>query len=394
MNSSKPIPTTRPPELHIYSQGATFFSIASSERGIDWSTDHQLTGNPTIINDDLGTNTLFTVSGDGTKNVYIQFRDGYVGQAGIANLSSVETDSIVYDSTAPKVNIPYTTVYGNISNPTASLTSTASDSLSGIMSYKWSGEDLLFGSASSSNTTVSASSDGDYTVTLTVKDNAGNIGSDTVTFTRDTVAPTAADAGAANPSGSDLDSDRTPDFVPDTTLADVAKYQFQVGNYIKGKLIDTIDWDTWEYFSDGKNEPVMGYGYTHVRFRSLDAAGNPCASTYYDQYNYYIFPSLRVSPADEATIGVEDIAWPKNLKEYNCVPDHYKFYWGLSSRTLKELVLEDFRGNPIDRVRAFVDLTELSLDPDDTYYWKFEVIDASDEVQFVSPVYEFDTPRR
>ncbi len=120
--------------------------------------------------------------GEGAKTVYVWFKDA------AGNVSNSESHTFILDTTAPTVNItsPTTdTTYTTMSS-TMSLGGSASDSTSGISSVTWSnnkgGNGSANGTASWTISGVSLSS-GDNTITVTVRDGAGNIGIDTIIVT-------------------------------------------------------------------------------------------------------------------------------------------------------------------------------------------------------------------
>lgn len=132
-----------------------------------------------------GKNTAGVLVDDGIYTLEITGEDN-------AGNTVVNTDkTITLDVTAPSVEAGADKIIG--------LTETTqnaevSDSGSGIASYLWakdSGLDTVsFGTPTAEDTTINANSDGARVLKLTVTDNAGNVGSDTMNFTRDTVVPT------------------------------------------------------------------------------------------------------------------------------------------------------------------------------------------------------------
>jgi hypothetical protein len=364
------------PDLHIYSQGATFYTIASSEGGINWSTDYQLTGNPTVVSD-------FDVSGaQGTRSAVVQFRDGFVGQAGLAYLSEFETDTVIYDTTPPTVILP-TQIYGNIASPSPVVSpSTAADSLSGVAGYAWTGTNLSFGNAAASSTTVSGTAgDGSYgDLQLTVTDRAGNSASDTMTFIRDTVAPSLPTI-TSSPTGIDLGIDPGVSYTISGT-SEAGTGQYCLGNQLNGKIGTYYSWGSWRNYSSGDID--VDYGYTHVLFRYVDTAGNPSATT--KRFDYRVFPKAGTVPSSGGSL-TGDISWAPYAGA-----DYYKFYIGTSSRgPFSELRI--FVGRiEYPRDYPFVDLTELSLSLYTTYYWYYEAYDASDKLLTSRPtIYSFRT---
>ena len=108
---------------------------------------------------------------------------------------------LTLDTTAPVVNAG-NDVGGR--NATFTQNGVAQDA-NGIASIAWSKVlgpgGIKFGTPDKLTTTVGAEVDGEYTIRLTVMDNAGNTNTDEMTFTWDTTAPTVsagADAGEQN----------------------------------------------------------------------------------------------------------------------------------------------------------------------------------------------------
>jgi len=86
----------------------------------------------------------------------------------------------------------------------------ASDATSGILSYFWSSDpSVSFDDNTIEDPTISAITDGIYTVTLTVTDNAGNVNSDTMQFAWDTTAPNLTEVTAIK----DPTNNKTPSYV-------------------------------------------------------------------------------------------------------------------------------------------------------------------------------------
>jgi hypothetical protein len=116
--------------------------------------------------------TWVLTTGDGTKEVTVQYKNN-------AGLVSSYSDSIILDATKPtaeagqdqKVNV----------GTTASFDAGASSDNFGIISYEW---DFGDGTGGIGNTTTHTyTKPSTYTVTLTVKDAAGNTATDTMTIT-------------------------------------------------------------------------------------------------------------------------------------------------------------------------------------------------------------------
>ena len=121
-------------------------------------------------------------SGDGSKTVYVWFKDSS------GNVSSSASDYITLDTTAPTITItsPASDATYTATSSTISLGGSASDSTSGIKEVTWTNSSGGSGTASGTTSWTTSSislSNGDTTITVTAKDNAGNTATDTITVT-------------------------------------------------------------------------------------------------------------------------------------------------------------------------------------------------------------------
>ena len=106
--------------------------------------------------------------------------------AGNATIGTVSASMLSVDQTAPTVDAGSDKEV----NALYAQNATVSDSLSGVATYVWTSHaNVVFSSASTEDTDVSATTDGTYTLTLTAIDIAGNSNSATSTFVWDTTAP-------------------------------------------------------------------------------------------------------------------------------------------------------------------------------------------------------------
>ena len=312
-------------------------------------------------------------SGTGTSQVSISGSAGveinYTYRLSVDNgvTTTISTSAVYWDTKAPLVDLGSTTLYANISNTSPTAGSTVTENGSGIQSYSWENSSLTFGTPDSSSTSVSASLDGTYTITLRVTDNAGNEGLDTRTFTRDTVAPdppivTAADT---NPS-----SNPTPEYTVTAGSGGISSFQY------------SINGGSW-YTYNGSYVSVP-YGGSTVSFRGRDAAGNWSSSV---SKTTIIYPTKTIIyPLDGAT-GVrsgEDIAWQWVSGYY------YEFYMGAG--LYRPTLIGGYR------YYSFVDSSELSLSSYTTYNWYVKVYTRSGlypkyiyTLYSTSPTYSFTT---
>ncbi len=123
---------------------------------------------------------------DGTLTITVTLTDA------AGNISAVTTVTVTKDTVAPVVSAGS----NQTRNSSFTQTGTATDAApsSGGLTYSWSqtaGPGVItFGTQNALSTTISADTDGTYTIQLTVTDAAGNTATSTMTLIWDTVAPT------------------------------------------------------------------------------------------------------------------------------------------------------------------------------------------------------------
>lgn len=150
---------------------------------------------------------------EGAVTIYCVFR----GVIGIdMAYSQTETVEMILDKTDPLVEA------GNNRISNGTITQIGSATEENLYSWQWSGAGLSFGSPASPQTTISASSDGTYTATLTVTDKAGNTFSDTMQYERDTLDPSPPDV--TGPGQTSPTTDTTPTFSWASTASDGSGY--------------------------------------------------------------------------------------------------------------------------------------------------------------------------
>jgi len=121
--------------------------------------------------------------GDGTKTVYVQFRDN-------ASLSSFYSDSIILDTTKPIANAGVNQTVN--ADTLVTFNASTSQDENGIQSYNWTFTDATPQNLTGKNPTYTFATPETYTITLKVTDPAGNYATDTVTITvLDITKPTA-----------------------------------------------------------------------------------------------------------------------------------------------------------------------------------------------------------
>jgi len=146
----------------------------------------------------------------------LQFRAVITDIAENATTGTQSAASLTVDEIAPSVNAGTDQEV----KATVSQDATTSDGGSGLDTHQWAKTvgtgTITFGTPTTVDTTISASAEEIYTITLTVIDVAGNSASDTIQFAWDTTAPVLAEVTPVkNPT-----NDPTPDY---TFSADLVK---------------------------------------------------------------------------------------------------------------------------------------------------------------------------
>ena len=375
--------------LNIYSQGATYCSVSDNSSSFDWEhVDVQLTGNPTTYVVDFDNADVFnSAASEGTINLYVVFRDGYSGQAGIANLSEVESDSMIYDETPPDISFDSDDYRMSANIPSRQLSIGVSDPLgagadvgSGIDTTSYlcaAGTASVDSNAATTYPTVTAgSAETSYTVSFTVADRAGNVTTEDLTLVRDNTAPAVPSLINFPASGTNLHTTRSLDYTLVTAGdSDLDRTEYSVVN-------DTKSASSWTTYVAGKYIPTMLYGSSRVYFRSVDTAGNYSSEV---SRLYYGFPSYitGISPSNGSYL-TGDIAWAETSKAY-ITADYYRAYLATSGRG----PFTQIGAGGTYRSLAYVDTTELSLILFQTYYWYFEVYGSTYKLLYTSPVYSF-----
>ncbi|HRX63872.1 MAG TPA: S-layer homology domain-containing protein [Candidatus Absconditabacterales bacterium] len=143
-----------------------------------------------------GTLTVPTYSSDGTYTSYACVAD----RAGNV-ITGQQTYNI--DKTNPFVNAGLDQIVNGVSTQDTDIYDVLSggvmSDIDTILRSQISGPGTAsFNPSDTGNTDITASADGDYVLQLTVSDNAGNTGSDTINFTRDTVDPVITGSTVTN----------------------------------------------------------------------------------------------------------------------------------------------------------------------------------------------------
>lgn len=207
---------------------------------------------------------------DGTKTVYLKFKDNAGNET-----SATISDAIVLDTSAPSANTPSATSPTNNTKPTWIWT--ASTDTNGIQGYYikigttqggsntlaeiWIGNNISY-------TPTSTLSDGTYYLSVKAKDNVGNIGSYKTSDTGvvvDTITPSAGSISINN--GAMYTNSTT------VTLALLATGAVEMNFSNNG-----TDWNGWEAYGTSKSWTVLGSdGLKTVFAKFIDGAGNESA---------------------------------------------------------------------------------------------------------------------
>lgn len=199
---------TSPPSGNVLIlDGASFTNSAAVSLTLDASDAASGVANVRFSNDNVtwgpwaaySTTALWTLSsGDGTKTVYAQFRDG------AGTVSSSASDTIVVDTVPPQGSI---TIAGGVAWTTVrgvNLTLSATDASSGVREMRFGEDGTNFGLWQTYSTLAGWSlptGDGIKTVYVQFKDEAGNVSaavSDTIGVDTGSPTGTLAIAGGAN----------------------------------------------------------------------------------------------------------------------------------------------------------------------------------------------------
>jgi hypothetical protein len=283
-------------------------------------------------------------------------------KAGWSNFAELDFTS---DVSAPIVNAG-ADFYLNKANQTKNINATTSDAGTGISTWQWTKTSgpgtVTFGATTAEDTTVSASADGAYVITLTVTDTAGNATADSVSVTRDIVLPTAPVVAGTTP---------TTDLRPPWT--------WTAGGGGNGTFRHQMDGTggAWTTTTATSYTPAALPRGPHTLFvEETDAAGN---WSLFGSFEIYISPS-GITPLWGAT-GVArsiDVDWP----QYSATTHDYIFYYKIHG------VIGAFDSVPC--ASHFWNNTGL-LTARSMYDWYYEAFNAIGVKLWTSPTYCFTT---
>ncbi len=224
-----------------------------SNDGVSWS-----------VWEAYGTSKAWTLtSGDGTKTVYVQYRDN------AGNISGSFTDTIGLDTIAPSGTIVINGGAAYATSTGVTLALSATDTLSGMGQMRFSNDGVswsVWEAYGTSKAWTLTSGDGTKTVYVQYRDNAGNIsGSFTDTIGLDTIAPSGmivinGGADYTTSTGVTLALSATD------TLSGMGQMRFSNND---------SSWSTWEAYGTSKAWTLTsGDGTKTVYVQYRDNAGN------------------------------------------------------------------------------------------------------------------------
>ncbi len=212
------------------------------------------------------------ISGDGSKGVYVQYRDA------AGNPSVQYHDNITLDTTAPTGSIAINGGAAYTNSTSATLTLSASDTLSGLDDMRFSNNGTSWSTweaYAASKVWTLLSGDGTKTVYIQYRDNVGNVSSSlSDTIVLDTVASTGSisiNGGASytNSTSATLDLSASDAMIIDL-LSGVDDMHFSNNG---------TSWSSWETYAASKVWTLLsGDGTKTVYVQYRDNAGNVSSS--------------------------------------------------------------------------------------------------------------------
>ena len=212
--------------------------------------------------------TSIPASSDGTKFLYAVFVDA-TGTV----FSRTISGTIYLDRTSPGIQVGDDV----LSNSGITKTGSYTESFPKESTINWSGTGLTFSAPSSLTTYIyEPSSDGDYTVTLGMRDKAGNTGSASFTYTVDNLPPDPPNVTAVTGSPT---TDTTPFFSwTSGGNGDIGRYYCYIRMYSYDNDVNTYAYPGYTYSTSLSIPAVSVSGTDRVRaylyVREYDEAGN------------------------------------------------------------------------------------------------------------------------
>ncbi|MDB5056268.1 MAG: hypothetical protein JWM44_4318 [Bacilli bacterium] len=211
----------------------------------------------------------FTLSnGDGTKQVYVKFRDA------AGNISEAVSDSIILDTAAPGsvgIVINDTVAYTNTHTVNLALAATDAHPIQMLISEKASFADAEWTAFQSNLEFTLSATDGTKTVYAKFKDAAGN---ESVVTSDSIVLDTAAPSNTSVKIDNDASYAVSANVVLDLTATDTNSLEMLISEDVSFTGIQWEAYQTTRVFTLSQGD---GTKSVHVKFR--DAAGNESAVT-------------------------------------------------------------------------------------------------------------------
>jgi hypothetical protein len=350
--------------LTLYcNDAAEFYSVATDEAGLtSWTS---ISTWPTTI---VTPFMLTSGGGDGEYAAYVKLKQG---GGTTAKYSVVKSDTIILDKTAPTVDAG--TQRWTNTTYTVTPAPSASD-LHGIASYAWSCTEpaVTFTPSNVASPAVGVSAvpvDGNYTLTLTVTDGAGNTAADTMILTKDVLPPSSpptVDAGKTTAS-------------PTTSL--IPSWYWVKGSSSGGETVPIYriildgttlyDKSTKTYYRPGFKPPEaagLADGAHRLIVRETDYAGNLSAAAFDVTIN--VVPSIPISESGSVST-TPTLRWHRMYDRYGVPVEFYVVHLGTMSGTTYR---EAWRSDKVpydEKVDPSV-LVDMVLKPDLWHYWYVE----------------------
>jgi len=209
-------------------------------------------------------------SGDGTKTVYVKFKDS------AGNVSSVYSDSIILDTTPPTGSIVINGDATYTTSTSVTLTLTYNDATSGVYQVRYSNDGVWdtepWESPSPTRSWTLPSGDGTKTVYYQIKDYAGNL---SITYSDSIILDTTPPTGSIV-----INGDATYTTSTSVTLTLSASDANGVSQMCFSN--DGTNWTAWEPYATSKSWTLTsGDGTKTVYVKFKDSAGN-VSSVYSD----------------------------------------------------------------------------------------------------------------
>lgn len=261
----------------------------------------------------VAVNSYVLTGGEGTRTVYMQFRDSAVPTFHETN---VKLDTVIQDTIAPAITLNNAPTVIGPSGWTSDVTVTETGS--GVVTYGWSittgGSLATISPTDQVNTTVTPTGEGSLRLRLLVTDDAGNTGSfytSTAPYITIDLTPPAPPNITSGPGSTFAGS--APTYVwasTDGSGADYFRYRYDTTTSYSAETTALTA------------SPTASYGYRSFFVQERDAAGNWSADS--SPYYAWIYPSYLV-PAQYATVDMTPkLVWATRVLRETTFNVYYK----------------------------------------------------------------------